>query len=96
MIQSFKDDTSRDIYNGVSSKDALRIPASLWRTARRKLDALDGAFELFDLQAPPGNRLEKLRGRFEGHYSIRINDQYRIVFRWTGNDAYEVQITDYH
>jgi len=57
---------------------------------------LDGALEPDDLRIPPGNRLEKLRGDRQGQYSIRINDQYRICFVWRGNDAYDVDITDYH
>lgn len=81
--------------------------AAIWKTGKtrggapdavtkRKLALLDGAAELNDLRSPPGNRLEKLRGDREGQYSIRINDQYRICFIWRGNDAYEVEITDYH
>ena len=62
----------------------------------RKLDYLNAAKRLEDLRLPPGNRLEALRGKYEGKYSIRINDQYRIVFRFVESDAYEVEITDYH
>lgn len=62
----------------------------------RKLDYLNAAKRLEDLRGPPGNRLEAWRGRYEGKYSIRINDQYRIVFRFVESDAYEVEITDYH
>ncbi|HEU5298760.1 MAG TPA: type II toxin-antitoxin system RelE/ParE family toxin, partial [bacterium] len=66
------------------------------RTARRKLAMIDAAETLQDLRVPPGNRLEKLTGDREGQYSIRINDQWRICFRWEGNNAYDVEITDYH
>jgi proteic killer suppression protein len=62
----------------------------------RKLDYLNAAKRLEDLRGPPGNRLEAWRGRYEGKYSIRINDQFRIVFRFVESDAYEVEITDYH
>jgi toxin HigB-1 len=64
--------------------------------ARRKLDQLNRACSLSELRAPPGNRLESLAGDRAGKYSIRINDQYRICFRWEGEHAYEVEITDYH
>jgi proteic killer suppression protein len=62
----------------------------------RKLDVLNAAGRLSDLASPPGNRLEALRGKLRGRHSIRINDQWRIVFRWEGSDAHEVRITDYH
>ena len=66
------------------------------RIALRQLRQLDAAVTLKDLQVPPGNRLEKLRGDRAGEWSIRINDQWRICFRWKGGDAYEVEIVDYH
>ena len=96
MIRSFADEAAEHLYHGISSKRALRIPVSLWPAARRRLDMLNAAVELRDLAAPPGNRLEKLGGSLAGCYSIRINDQFRVVFRWRGDGAYEVQITDYH
>jgi proteic killer suppression protein len=64
--------------------------------AARKIEAIDFATKLEDLRYPPGNRLEKLRGDREGQYSIRINDQYRVCFRWEGKDAWEVEVADYH
>lgn len=69
---------------------------SVWSIAQRKLDQIHRVEALHDLGIPPGNRLERLSGERKGQYSIRINDQYRICFRWEGNDAYEVEITDYH
>lgn len=66
------------------------------RVALRKLEQIDAAPRLEDLRVPPGNRLESLVGDRKGQYSIRINDQYRICFRWEGEDAYEVEVTDYH
>ncbi len=66
------------------------------RTALRKLRQLDAAVALADLRVPPGNRLEKLRGKRAGQHSIRINDQWRICFRWSGSDAHDVEIVDYH
>jgi toxin HigB-1 len=72
------------------------IPATVQKTAVRKLWMLDAAASLRDLQSPPGNRLEALKGDRQGQYSIRINDQFRICFTWQNNDAYEVEIVDYH
>ena len=96
MIQSFADDTTRDLYNGVSSRDARRVAQQLWPVVRRKLDYLDVAWQLADLSVPPGNRLEALRGDQAGRYSIRVNDQFRITFRFADRDAHEVRCEDYH
>ena len=73
-----------------------RLPPDIQRTAQRKLVILDAAESLEDLRAPPGNRLERLIGAREGQHSIRINDQWRICFRWADGDAYDVEISDYH
>lgn len=73
-----------------------RLPASIQRVARRKLLLLSQARQLSDMRSPPGNRLESLKGDRIGQFSIRINEQYRICFRWQGQDAYEVEIVDYH
>jgi proteic killer suppression protein len=73
-----------------------RFPADLRRTMLRNLVALDAAEALDDLRVPPGNRLEKLKGNRAGQYSIRVNDQWRICFRWTGTDAADVELVDYH
>ena len=73
-----------------------RLPRSLWEVAARKLDALDQAEILDDLRVPPGNRLEALRGDRHGQHSIRINDQYRICFRWTDSGPVDVEVVDYH
>jgi toxin HigB-1 len=72
------------------------MPVNLQRSALRKLWLLDAAETLDDLRSPPGNRLESLKGDREGQYSIRINDQFRICFVWQENNAYEVEIVDYH
>ena len=72
------------------------LPASLWRVMLRKLVVVDAADRLDDLRIPPGNRLEKLTGERSGQYSIRINEQWRVCFRWEDGDAYDVQIVDYH
>lgn len=97
MILSFHDRGTEDIFNGVSSRDANRAcPKSHWRVAQRKLDQLDSVNRLEELKAPPGNRLEALRGNRTGQHSIRINDQYRVCFTWTNNGPSDVEVTDYH
>jgi toxin HigB-1 len=96
MIRSFADDATRDIWNGVNSRAARRLPRPLWSVIRRKLDQLDVVTQLDDLRAPPGNRLHALTGDLRGHHAIRVNDQYRVVFRFEGNDAHDVRCTDYH
>jgi proteic killer suppression protein len=96
VILDFADKTTEDIYDGVDSKPARRIPQSVWTVAVRKLDMLNAASDLRDLRVPPANRLEALKGKWSGYHSIRINDQYRIVFRWIDGNAKDVLITDYH
>ncbi|MGC2621390.1 MAG: type II toxin-antitoxin system RelE/ParE family toxin [Acidobacteriaceae bacterium] len=92
MIRSFGDEPTREIWlTGKSRKFGNVV-----RLAVRKLQAIDFAVRLEDLRNPPGNRLEKLHGDREGQFSIRINDQYRICFRWDDHHAWEVEITDYH
>ena len=93
MIVSFASDETRKIFLG---KTSTKLPPDIQRTARRKLIYLDDAEDLQDLLAPPGNRLEKLKGDRSGQYSIRINDQWRICFIWVGNKASNVEIVDYH
>lgn len=96
MIQSFADQTTADLFVERPSRAARRIPNQLWRIVQRKLKLLDVAQALSDLASPPGNRLEALKGDLRGRYSIRVNDQYRLTFRWEGNHAYEVRCEDYH
>jgi proteic killer suppression protein len=93
MIKSFRDKETEKLFSRQFSR---RVPPDLHRIAWRKLAILDAAERLEDLQVPPGNRLEKLKGEREGQHSIRINDQWRICFRWSEGDAYEVEIVDYH
>lgn len=93
MIGSFADEETQKIHGGVPSK---KLPRDIQRVARRKLIYLDDAENLQDLLAPPGNRLEKLKGDRSGQYSIRINDQWRICFDWKDNRAENVEIADYH
>ncbi len=97
MIQSFKNIGSEDIYNGRNSTDARRLlPRQLWNVAARKLDQIDAAVALDDLRVPPGNRLEAMKADRVGQHSIRINDQYRICFKWSDSGAEEIEIVDYH
>lgn len=97
MILDFADQATEDVFHGNRSKAARRcLPAELWPAAQRKLDRLNRAKEPRDLADPPGNRLEALKGDYAGFFSIRVNDQYRIVFRFEGGDARHVQIIDYH
>ena len=96
MILDFGDQATEDIFHGDNTKTARRLPGLLWRPARRKLDMLNAADELRDLMVPPGNRLEALKGHLAGFHSIRINDQFRIVFKWVDGNVRGVRITDYH
>lgn len=97
MIVSFRDRGTEGIFNGENIDAARRTcPETIRRVAQRKLDQINQAVRLADLAAPPANRLEALRGDRRGQHSIRINDQYRVCFRWTGQGAEEVEITDYH
>jgi proteic killer suppression protein len=94
-IINFGDAMTEDLAEGHNTAKARAFPAELRKIAQRKLDALAVAATLDDLRVPPGNRLEALRGKLAGHHSIRINDQWRVVFRWDGG-ARDVRITDYH
>jgi toxin HigB-1 len=97
MIQSFKHEAAEAVFNGKSTKAARKTcPERLWKIAGRKLEQLDSAAVLEDLRVPPGNRLEMLAGDRQGQHSIRINNQYRICFRWTEQGPAHVEITDYH
>lgn len=92
MIQSFADAETREVYLTGKSRRWSNIA----RLAARRLQAIDYASAIEDLREPPGNRLEKLKGDRKGQWSIRINDQFRICFRWDGKDAWDVEILDYH
>jgi proteic killer suppression protein len=92
MIQSFADHETEAVFLTGKSRRSAEIA----RVAARRLQAIDFASAIEDLRNPPGNRLEKLKRDRDGQWSIRINDQYRICFRWDGNDAWDVEIVDYH
>ncbi len=93
VIASFADKETELVFHRVVS---TKLPQDIQRTARRKLLLIDAATDVNDLRIPPGNRLEKLSGDRAGHYSIRVNDQYRICFAWHTGAAHRVEITDYH
>ena len=94
MIQSFSDETTADLFRERNTRAARRIARELWRIVQRKLKLLDAAARLDDL-ATPANRLERLKGQRARH-NIRVNDQYRVTFRWESGHAYEVRAEDYH
>lgn len=93
MIQSFADKPTQALWLGQKPPD---LPSTILKTALRKLTQLEAASTLEELRFPPGDRLEALKGDRAGHHSIRINDQFRVCFRWNGQNAHNVEITDYH
>jgi proteic killer suppression protein len=93
LIRSFRSRAAEAVFNGECPKG---FPAQIFSVARRKLEALDAAEQLHDLRVPPANRLEALKGERKGQYSIRINDQWRVCFRWTREGPADVEIVDYH
>ena len=96
MIQSFADDVAVDLFRERNTRAARRIPRELWRIVQRKLKLIDAAGRLDDLAVPAGNRLELLRGDRAGRHSVRVNEKYRITFRWEDGHAYQVRVEDYH
>ena len=96
MIESFGNRLAEDLFFDRRSTQTRRFPPQLLRAARRKLLYLHDAAELDDLRVPPGNRLEALKGRWVGFHSVRINDQWRLVFRWDDGLAQDVAVVDYH
>ena len=93
MIRNFRDDETAKVFRREKSR---KLPLDILRVSQRKLLILDAAESLQDLRVTPGNRLERLRSRREGQYSMRINDQWRVCFYWDHGDAYSVEITDSH
>ncbi len=97
MIRDFANAATEDLFNGLDTPRARRAcPQALWDVVARKLTQLNRVRDLRELAIPPGNRLEALRGARRGQHSIRINDQYRICFRWEEGHADDVEVTDYH
>ena len=93
MIVSFGNVDTESVWNGIRVK---KLPTEIQNIGRRKLRMINNSFSLIDLKTPPANRLEKLSGNLKNFYSIRINDQWRIIFRWNAGNASEVEIIDYH
>ena len=96
MIRSFDDVATEDIFHTRNTKAARSIPRELWPVIRRKLDYLQAATRLEQLRYPPGNRLEMLKGDRRGMLSVRVNEQYRMTFRFEGGHALDVRCEDYH
>jgi len=93
MIKSFRDKEAERIWNGFVTK---KLPRSIQDVARRKLRMINNAASLDDLKVPPANRLQGLKGKRRGQHSVRINQQWRVCFRWSAGNAFDVEIVDYH
>jgi len=96
VIASFADGATADLFHGVDSARVRRWSDDVQKAALRKLDMVNAAAVLDDLKVPPGNRLEPLKGELKGYHSIRINDKWRVIFRWKDGSAHEVRVADYH
>jgi toxin HigB-1 len=96
VIASFGDRATEDIYHDVHSARTRGFPPEVRNAARRKMMLIAASTNIQDLRVPPGNRLEQLRGDLAGFWSVRVNDQWRIIFRWTDGIASDVKLTDYH
>ena len=96
MIVSFGDRATEDLYHNRPTSRVRRLPQDVVDIALIKLDMLNGASAVLDLRSPPSNRLKPLKGDLKGLHSIRVNDQWRLVFRWEGNNAFDVRLMDYH
>ncbi len=96
MIFNFSTKTAQDIYDGENSRHARKLPGRLHSKARRLLDQLNAITQIDTLRIPPSNHLEKLKGNLKDYWSLRINDQWRIIFRWNGEHVVDVDIVDYH
>jgi proteic killer suppression protein len=96
VIVSFGDDATSDLFHGVDSARVRRFPTDVRKRAIRKLDMLNAAADINDMRVPPSNHLEKLAGDLVGFWSVRVNEQWRIIFRFTDRAASEVRLVDYH
>lgn len=96
VIVSFADTTTADIYHGNDTKAARKLPRELWSRIQQKLDLMNACTSMEDLRVPPANRLERLKGNLAGFHSIRVNQQYRIIFRFVAGQCEEVRCADYH
>jgi len=96
MIVSFGNEATADLFHGRNTSRIRRLPHNIQRRAINKLDVLNAASQLIDLRSPSGNRLEALQGDWQGFHSIRVNNQWRIVFQWQNGEAHRVELIDYH
>lgn len=96
MIASFGDARTEDLFHGRLTARARTIPPEVNGVVGRKFDMMDAAKQLSDLRSPPGNRLELLRGDFAGYHSVRVNQQWRLVFRWVDGEIHDLRLVDYH
>lgn len=96
MIASFADNATADLFHGLDTARVRKLPQEVKSIGPRKLDRINAAAKVDDLKAPPGNRLEALKGNLAGYHSVRINKQWRIVFRWKDGAAHEVKLDDDH
>jgi proteic killer suppression protein len=96
LITSFGNQATADLFNGINSRNSRKISSEITQKALNKLDILNAVEKLDELKNPPGNRLEALKGNLKGFYSIRINNQWRIIFQWQNGNVSQVQIIDYH
>lgn len=96
MIRNFHSKTAQDIFDGISSRTTRRIPADLHEKIRRLFDQMNAATKIETLRIPPSNHLEKLKGNLKNYWSIRINNKWRIIFKWENAEALDVDILDYH
>ena len=96
VIASFGNKLTKAVFHGTPARLLRRLPADVLNSAIQKLDIMNAASNIEDLRSPPGNRLEQLKGDLKGLHSVRVNDQWRIVFRWEGAHAFDVRLVDYH
>ncbi len=96
MIASIRGKTTQDIFDGVASKASRKVPNEIHEKAEDLLDAINAIVKIDDLNSPPSHRLHKLKGDRKDYWSVSINDQWRIIFKWDGSNAIEVEIIDYH
>lgn len=96
MIRNFKNKIAQDIFDGIISASARKIPLNLHEKVRRLFDQLNAATKVETLRVSPGNKLEKLKGNLKNHWSVRVNKQWRVIFIWKDSEAYDVEIIDYH
>jgi len=96
MIRNFKSKIALDIFDGIPSRSSRKIPTDLHDKIRRLFDQINASTQIETLRIPPGNNLEKLKGNLKNYWSIRINKQWRVIFKWENSEAFDVDVLDYH